>query len=143
MKVKIAILALVFVAGCGQTYRSTLITPQKISGTPKIKIEPIACNNPGGKAILEESLKQEFRKKGYIITDSNSDVVISGSATISDNPWEYLTPAVVMAVIYFQDNNGLSYGSIKSKTGWAASESPERFAKIIAKKISEKLQNKP
>jgi len=140
MKLKITLLALFFIAGCGQTYHSTLITPGKISGTPKIKIEPINCNNPGGKAILEESLKEEFQKRGYIVTNSNADIVISGSATITNNPWEYLTPAVVMAVIYLQDNNGLSYGSIKSKTGWAASESPERFAKKIAKKISKNLQ---
>ncbi len=143
MKVKIVILALVFVAGCGQSYRSTLTIPQKIYGTPKIKIEPIICNNPGGKAILEETLKQEFSKKGYTVVDNNADVIISGSATISDNPWEYLTPAVVMAVIYVKDSSGTSLGTINSKTGWAASESPERFAKIVTKKICKKLENNP
>jgi len=141
MKVKIAILALIFVAGCGQTYHSTLITPDKISGIPKIQIGQINCDNIGGKALLTESLKQELHKKRYIVVESNADIVISGSATISKNPWDG-TPAVTMAVIYLQNNNGLSYGSITSRTGWAASEAPDNFAKKVAKKISEKLQKK-
>jgi hypothetical protein len=143
MKAKFAILALVFVAGCGQTYHSTLITPGKISGTPKIKIEPITCNNPGGKAILEETFKEEFQKKGYTIVDSNADIIISGSATITEGGFEYGTIAVTMAVIYVHDNAGVSYGSIISKAGCTFSESPEKFAKKITKQILEKLQNNP
>jgi len=141
MKAKIAILALVFIAGCGQTYHSTLITPEKISGTPKIKIEPINCNDPGGKAILEESLKQELQKKGYIITDSNADLIISGSATMGLRWGYYGNPSVIMTVIYIHDNAGVNCGSITSRSGEIVS--PEKFAKVIVKKISKILQNNP
>jgi len=141
MKLIAATLTLLFIAGCGQTYHSTLITPAKIDGIHKIKIEPIACFDPGGKAILEESLKQEFQKKGYTITDDNADLIISVSATMGLRWGYYGNPSVIMAVIYVHDNTGASCGSITSRSGEILS--PEKFAKIIVEKISEKLQKNP
>lgn len=127
----------VFIAGCGQSCNSTLIALEKISGTQKIKVEPMSCNSPGSGAYITETLKQELQKRGYSITEDGPDIIISGAITVTG--YYHTTPEVSTSVIYITNSSNQKKDSILYKGEWGFSKNPKDFARLTAKQISKKI----
>ena len=117
---------LLVAAGCG-TYTGHIFLPDSVK-TIQAKI---TSDNLANSELLTNLVTRELRKT-YQTTESNADIIIGGSATISR--W-YVPPAIDSGFITATDSHGHPLGSIEYRPGFLFSDRPDQFAKKIVEKI--------